>query len=204
MENRCLVEMNLKSVLSNKKIYDEDTGIEEVLAELEYANPLDFSQDISNHKKMRSQIRYLAALFPYKNINDLTNRIYILINNDNFSIDELRQILNGRLLSDPSKKTNEIPVKVIQGIGKCLSEGMSIRATAVEMRVSYDTVEAIEKYLGIKSALHSRHIGYAVNAVRDGLSVRRFGSRYNIPKSTAHRLLIEAKKVLVELGEVNG
>lgn len=182
--------------------YDEEAEFTKVLPTLEYADVLDFAQDShSNHQQLRARIRYLAALFPDKNIIDLSIRIHSLLNNRNLDLEDIRLILTGRKLSDPSKKTREVPITIIQGIGKCLRDGMNIKATAEEMKVSYDTVEAIEDYVGIRSAYKQKQLDTAIILAREGITVRKLASHLNMTRSSAHRLLQQANQILQELGE---
>jgi hypothetical protein len=181
--------------------YDEDSEVVDELTKLEVLSHNAFSTD-ENHQRVRARIRYLAALWPDATLNDLTHRIHALVNNKQFEVDDIRLILQGRRLNDPSKITNEIPLTIIQGIGKCLREGKSLRTTARENRVSYDTVESIERYLGLRSARESKLIDLAVDAVRDKTSVRNFAKQVNVSRSKAHRLLIKGSDVLKELGEI--
>lgn len=180
--------------------YDDEAEVTEALASLEYAMPSEFGIE-DHHQHIRARIRYLAALWPDAKQTELAHRIHGLLNNRNISIDDLRLILQAKRLSDPSKSTNEVPIPVIQGIGKCLREGKTLRTTAREMRVSYDTVERIEKYLGIRSAIRMREIDAAVEAVRGGLSIREFSKASGISRTRAQRMLAHGRSVLVELGE---
>ncbi len=183
--------------------FDEEAEVVTELSRLEFIDPSTFATDaLENHSRVRARIRYLAALWPDANLNDLTHRIHGLVNNKNFDVDDIRTILQGRRLNDTSKITNEIPLPVIQGIGKCLKEGKSLRLTAREMRVSYDTVESIEKYLGVRSAQKMKLVDQAVDAAREGTSIRNFAKQVNVSRSKAHRLLIQGTSVLKELGEI--
>lgn len=183
--------------------YDEEAPMTDAIAALEYASPVDFQQlDLENHQHMRARIRYLGALWPEADLQNLALRIHGVMNNNNFTVEDLRIILQGRKLSDPSRHTNEVPINVIQGIGKCLKEGLSLRATAREMRVSYDTVEAIEKYIGLRSAVRSKQVDAAVEAAREGQSIRTFASTLDVSRSKAQRLLEEGRVILKELGEI--
>lgn len=182
--------------------YDIEAEVMADLPLLEYVRPADFEQEaMGNHQRLRSRVRYLAALWPDAPITDLTQRIHGLLNNQHFDVDDLRLVLQGRRLNDPSKVTNEVPLTIIQGIGRCLRDGMSLRSTAREMRVSYDTVENIERFLGIRSARENRILDAAVNAARDGLSIRVFARQEGLSRGRAHRLLAQGHSVLKELGE---
>lgn len=183
--------------------YDKDAEITQDLKVLEYVQPAQFDvQDYPNHHRLRTRIRYLAALWPDADIKDMSHRIHGLMNNSHFDVDDVRLILQGRRINDPSKTTSEVPLSIIQGIGRCLLKGMSLRSTAREMRVSYDTVEAIEKYLGIRQAREDRIMDAAVDAARDSVSTRKFAAQHGVSKSRAHRLLSKGHSVLRELGEV--
>ena len=184
--------------------YDNEAEFVDSLNALEYVNIEEFDVDIfDNQLRLRSKIRYLSALFPDKNLNELTERIHSLLNNKNLSVEKLRLILSGKKLSDPSQDTHEVRLRIIQGIGKCLNEGMSLRRTAREMGVSFDTVYAIERYTGIHKAYRLRQADRAVYAVRDGLSVRSFAKKENISRTMARTLLNKGRNVLIELGEIN-
>jgi hypothetical protein len=184
--------------------YDNEAEITDALPVLEYIQPNAFKQDeFSNHQKLRSRIRYLAALFPDEDLNNLTHRIHGLINNQRFDVHDIRLILQGRRLNNPSMVTKEVSLPIIQGIGRCLRDGKSLRSTAKDLRVSYDTVEAIEKYLGIRSARELRLMDDAINAVRDGQSIRTFAKDAGISKGKAHRMMIKGHIVLREIGEIN-
>jgi lambda repressor-like predicted transcriptional regulator len=192
-----------KLPLSSIANYDEDSEIIETLAKLEYVNVSDFEQDLfENQSNMRSRIRYLAALFPDDSLITLAKKIGAIINNDNLTEHTLRLILNGKTLADTSKDTNEIRIRIIQGIGKCLQEGMTMRATAKEMNVSYDTVENIEKYVGISKQYKNKLLSKAIDARRDNISIREFSRKNNVSRTYATSLLKKATIVLRELGEI--
>lgn len=202
---------HLKSVLNgttpqmSMAPFDEDSEVLSVLSTLEYVNHNDFDSDLyENHRTLRARIRYIAALFPYSDMNQLTQRVHATINNTNFEVSDIRLILQGRKLSDPSQLTNEVSITIIQGIGKCLREGKSLRQTAKDMKVSYDTVESIERYLGIRSKLKLKLIDDAVIAVREGYSIRKFADQSKVSRSTAQRLLNRGVAILKELGEIDG
>jgi len=197
---RLLNTLNGKSPAPSAGL-DPDAEIHDDLPVLEYADVSDLGLDFTNAQRLRSRVRYLAALWPDANLQDLTHRVHGLLNNKHFTVEDLRIILAGRRLTDPTKHTNEVPLTVIQGIGKCLRDGMSLRATARENRVAYDTVEAIEKFLGIRQSRENKIVDAAVDAARDGVSVRSFAKRYDVSRSKAHRLLAKGQSVLKELGE---
>jgi transposase-like protein len=132
----------------------------------------------------------------------LAHRIHGLVNNRNISIEDMRLILQGRRLNNPQIRTNEIPIPVIQAIGKSLREGTSLRATAKQLRVSYDTVENIERLLGIRSAFRMKQIDDAVDAVRSNKSIREFSRESGISRSRAQRILSHGRSILQELGEI--
>ena len=182
--------------------FDDEAEFITTLPELEYINALDFDQDIfENQIRMRSKIRYLAALFPKENIIQLTHRIHALINNKNMDTDSLRLILQGKSQADPSRTTHEIRINIIQGIGKCLREGLTLRATAREMQVSLDTVIAIEAYLGIRKAFKLKMVDVAVDAAREDWSVRKLAKTLNCSRTLATKLLNRGNQILTELGE---
>jgi len=126
-----------------------------------------------------------------------------ILNNRSITVSDVRLILDGRALYDPSKKTNEVPVERIQTVGRLLTEGATKAAAADAAGVSIDTVDSIDQYLGLTLAWRDRMLTFACDAVREGVSVRRFGERENLPKSTAHRMMVQARAILIELGELD-
>lgn len=182
--------------------YDEDTDLIATISTLEYINAFEFMQiNDESYVKYRSRIRYLAALFPEASLNELTNRIHGLLNNKNMDMGKLRLMLQGKHQFDPSKNTNEIRLAIIQSIGRLLANGVSITATAKELGIAYETVENVERYLGILSQYKLRRIDRAVNAVRDNVSIRAFSKSEGISRTLGRNLLNKGKKILQEIGE---
>lgn len=199
----------------------DDSELMEVLATLEHTNLREFSAMSQSVRGARSNIRYLAALWPDATMKQLVDRIFTLLNNKHMLPEDVRDILaavslgskglsqtdinlllQGKRLEDPTRHTHEVPIQVIQTVGRCLSSGMALRATASAVRCSYDTVARIEALLGLAQAYEDRMMDRAVNAVRDGLSVRMFATNEAISRSAAHRMMVAARKVLIEIGEI--
>jgi hypothetical protein len=198
----------------------EESELMAVLNELECFDLHTFEKASSNVQRMRAHIRYLAALWPDANMLDLTNRIHALINNSRLEFSDIMTILRGERLSETAQlsdlrtvlvggqlynsqtKTNEVPVPTIQGIGRCLRDGMSLAETSRIMHVSVDSVRAVENLLGLRSAYLKKLEDRAVDAVRDAVSVRGFASANGITRARAESLLKTGRSVLVELGEV--
>ena len=198
----------------------EESELLAVLEELECFDLHTFEKASSNVQRMRAHIRYLASLWPESNMLDLTNRIHTLINNSRIDFSDIMTILRGERLSETvqlsdlrtvlvggqlynsQSKTNEVPVPTIQGIGRCLRDGMSLTEAARVMHVSIDTVRAIENLLGLRSAHQKKMEDRAVDAARDAVSVRVFASANGISKSKAQLMLRMGHSVLAELGEV--
>jgi hypothetical protein len=59
----------------------------------------------------------------------------------------------------------------------------------------------VENLLGLRAAYQNRLTDSAVDAVRDGVSVRSFANKHSITKSKAEALLRQGRSVLAELGE---
>lgn len=183
--------------------FDEDAEVVHALVELEYFDPTLMDDSLGgNHQKFRSRVRYLAALWPKATVPMLALRIHGLLNNTNVTVEDIRIILNGQKLSDPSQRTKEISVAIIQAIGKSLAEGTSIRQTASNLRVSVDTVTRIEAYLGINRAVRLRESDTACTAVREGWSVRQLSKKLGVSRSKAQRLIDQGRSILTELGEI--
>ena len=145
-------------------------------------------------RRSRSRLRYLAALMPGRSLHELANAIHYVIDNNNLGISDVRDVLRGG--------KREVPIEKIQLIGTLLASGKSLRQTAKDAGVSYDTVERIESFIGIAEARRLKLVDFACDAVRESWSVRAFASKAGIPKSTAHVFMGRAREVLVELGEI--
>lgn len=197
----------------------EESELLAVLEELESFDMHVFEKDGSSVQRMRANVRYLAALWPEATTIELGHRIHSLINNRNISfsdvmtiirgerlsetaqLQDLRVVLSGGKITNPQEKTNEVPVPIIQGVGRCLREGMSLAETGRVMHVSVDTVRSIENLLGLRAAYEQRLIDSAIDAARDQVSVRVFATQHNISRGKAEVLLKRGRSVLVELGE---
>jgi hypothetical protein len=200
----------------------EDAEVLGLLAQLEHTNLRDFSGIGQSVKASRAAVRYLAALWPDATVRELTDRIYTLLNNRHLLPEDVRDVLNGvslgtrdlspqdvkllvdgRRLNDASKRTREVPIQVIQLIGRCLREGLTFRETARVARCSFDTVAAVDRLLGLRQAYLDKRFDRAVDAVRDGVSNRKFATLEGMSRSAAQRLMQQARTVLVEIGELN-
>lgn len=144
-------------------------------------------------RRHRARLRYLSALLPDRSLHQLADAVHYIIDNNNLTITDVRDVLRGT--------KRDIPITKIQEIGRLLTEGESLRATSKQVGVSYDTVERIESFIGIAEARRLKLVDFACDAVREGWSVRRFAAAAGIPKSTAHAFIGRARLVLTELGE---
>lgn len=150
--------------------------------------------DGASDRALRAKFRYLSALLPDRTLHQLANSIHYVVGSDRVSISQVRDILRGR--------GQDVPIEKIQQIGKELANGTSLRQTAKNVEVSFDTVQRIEHFLGIGEARRLRLIDLACDAVRDDWSVRKFAEVAGIPKSTAHTTMNKARDVLKEIGEL--
>jgi hypothetical protein len=153
-------------------------------------------------RSSRARLRYLAALLPDLDRRRLAEAITGIIANRNLTPGDIRLILDGRSLANPSQRTREVPIEAVQTIGRMLVRGETHVETARAARVSVNTVEAIDGFLGLTQSYQDRLMDDAVNGVREGWSVRQLARTSNISKSQAHRLMVRAREVLVEIGEV--
>jgi hypothetical protein len=151
---------------------------------------------------VRSRVRYIAAIFPTADLRSCAESIHSIIDNRSVTVGDVRIILDGRSLADPSRRTHEVPFERVQQVGLLLSRGMSRAKVARAAGVSVDTVEAIDEYIGFSDAIEQVRIEKAIDAVRDGMSIRKFAATVGVPVTTAHRLIIRARDILAELGEV--
>lgn len=178
-----------------------------VAAELRTMGYLDLRRVVTNIDnesglRMRAHIRYLAALLPNIDRNVLASALHAIVGNSSITPSDMRMIVEGRSLADPTRKTQEPPIERIQTVGRMLTAGSTYRSAAEGAGVSVDLVEAIDRYLGITSAIETRNLDHAVACVREGISVRRFADSAGLSKSSAHRYMQRARAILVELGEV--
>jgi transposase-like protein len=150
----------------------------------------------------RAHLRYLAALLPDLDRTRLSLAITAIVCNDRLPERDIRLILDGRSLQDPTRRTNEVPIEAIQTVGRMLSQGRGIREAARAARVGKNTVMAIDNFLGLTTAYQDKVLDDAIVAVREGWSVRELAATSDLSKSQAHRLMRKAREVLVEIGEV--
>ena len=204
MLNQELRQLRARINMPGALPFDDDAPVVNELKKMGY---LDLRQVVStideeSGLRLRARIRYLAALLPNIDRNLLASALHAIVNNRSVTISDMRLIVDGRSLADPTRRTHEPPIERIQTVGRMLQSGSTYRAAAEGAGVSVDLVESIDRYLGITQALDDRIMGYAVEAVREGESVRKFADREGLSKSTAHRYMQRARAVLVELGEV--
>ena len=179
---------------------DENEELQDFLKEAAYLTTEDLSdlgeqiETLSATRRNRARVRYLAALMPNKSLHQLADSIHFVIDNQHLSVSDVRDVLRGG--------KRDVPLDKIQLIGQKLIEGGSLRGTAREVGVSYDTVERIESFIGISEARRLKLVDFACDAIREGWSVRGFATAAGIPKSTAHVMMGRARSVLVELGEL--
>lgn len=195
-----LIATLLNGSVNNGSFDADNTELTNFLEEAAYLTTDDISDlgeqfdGLSAGRRSRSRLRYLAALMPGRSLHELANAIHYVIDNNNLSISDIRDVLRGG--------RREVPIEKIQHIGTLLASGLSLRQTAKDAGVSYDTVERIELFIGIAEARRLKLVDFACDAVREQWSVRNFAIKAGIPKSTAHVFMGRARNVLVELGEI--
>lgn len=184
--------------------YDPEAPVVRELKRLGYIDVRSLADafDGDTSRTSRARLRYLAALLPDLDRRKLSEAITGIISNPNLVEADIRLILDGRSLADPTLRTREVPVESIQTVGRLLSRGVSQAEAARAARVSLNTVEAIDEFLGLTQAYQDKLMDGAVTAVREGWSVRELAKVEEISKSQAHRLMVRAREVLIEIGEV--
>lgn len=184
--------------------YDADAPVVKELKRLGYIDlhtlADEFDGDVT--RTSRARLRYLAALMPDLDRRRLAETLTAIINNPSLLERDVRAILDGRSLGDTSRLTREIPIEAVQTVGRMLTRGETHVETARAARVAVNTVEAIDSFLGLTQAYQDRLMDAAVIAVRENWSVRQLGREVSISKSQAHRLMVQARQVLSEIGEV--
>jgi AraC-like DNA-binding protein len=181
--------------------YATDAPVREDLKVLGYSDLRSFIIEGTTVRSVRTRMRYLAALFPHLSFVELANAIHAVLGNKSLTLSDVRLVLEGRRLNDPSKRTGEVPVEAIQKVGDVLATGGSRLAAARAAGVSVDTVNAIDDYLEISQRYDDNLMDIAVTGVRSGWSVRELAKVAKMSKSTAHRYLGRARLVLAEIGE---
>lgn len=172
--------------------FDADTVLP-WLEEAATTSMLQLSRPINNHEvSYRWAIRALAACFSEMGSTELALRISSVLNNDQLTIPDVKEILEG---SD-----RDLPLKKIQQIGKLLSEGEGYTAIARNLKVERRTISKIDKVIGITQARDDRLITYATQlAQEDNLSIRTFASKYNLTISKARNIIKNSQKITQEL-----
>lgn len=185
-------------------MYDPDAPVVKELRRLGYIDLHAAVDELSDMtvRTGRAHLRYLAALLPDLDRNTLAQAIAGIVSNNFLPERDVRLILDGRSLQDPTRRTNEVPIEAIQTVGRLLAGGRGVREAARAARVAKNTVLAIDNFLGLTTAYADRMMDAAVLAVREGWSVRELAKDAGISKSQAHRLMVKAREVLVEIGEV--
>lgn len=195
-----LINTLITGSVSNGAFDAENDELAAFLEEAAYLTTDDLSdlgdqfEGLGAGRRSRSRLRYLAALMPGRSLHELAGAIHYVIDNDNLGISDVRDVLRGG--------KRDVPIDKIQLVGQLLSAGTSLRQTAKDAGVSYDTVERIESFIGIAEARRLKLVDFACAAVRESWSVRHFAGKAGIPKSTAHVFMGRAREVLVELGEI--
>lgn len=188
----------LRGIHTSTLPYDEEAPIASDLAEGRFSWEGEMTTSAA-----RSRIRYLAGLFPEASFEELVAHITgVLADARDLTESDVRFILAGRRL-DNGQRTDEVEVERIQQAGKLLREGRPKTQIAKLAGVSRDTVQAIDWYLGVTEALRQKRIETACDCVRDEVTVRQAAKRLGVSKSEAHRLMRDARSVLVEIGEVS-
>ncbi len=184
--------------------YDSDAPVVQELRRLGYIDihTLSDAFDGDTSRTSRARLRYIAALLPDLDRKTLSVTITGIVANPNLTEGDVRLILDGRSLADPTQRTREVPIESIQTIGRLLTAGVSQAEAARAARVSLNTVEAVDDFLGLTQAYQDRLMDDAVLAVREGWSVRELARIAEVSKSQAHRLMQRAREVLIEIGEV--
>jgi predicted transcriptional regulator len=195
---RLIERMSAQRSLS--QFVGDDAGIHKVIANGGLSSADFVSAD--RVELRRSEVRYLAALFPDASLGELTDVIYDIIDNDNITRADLRMMLAGYSMHDASKRLNDTPIEVVQSVGRMLREGRGRTEISRTIRVSEDTVYRIDRFLGLSDAYRARLLDSAIQAVRDGVSTRVWAKQAGLSKSVAGRLMKQGREVLVELGEL--
>ena len=196
---RNLLHTLLVGSTTNTPFDSENEELQNFLRESAYLSSEDL-QDLGDNlhggtsRRNKSKLRYLAALLPDKSLHELASSVHYIIDNSHLGISDVRDILRGQ--------KQDVSLEKIQAIGKNLMAGESLRQTALNVGVAFETVDRIDSFVGITEARRLKLVDFACDAVRSGWSIRKFADKAGIPKSTAYVYLKKAKSVLIEIGEL--
>ena len=182
--------------------YSEDAPMVEDLAVLSRLDLSTIVDEDGSNRSGRAKIRYLAALFPDAALPQLAENVSAVIDNRHLSLSDMRLILDGRSLADPSRATREVPLQAIQTVGAMLRDGASIVDAADAAGVGRATVRAIDQFLGLTRRAADRQLEAAIDLVREGAPSRAIARALGVSQTTALRLQRRAVEVLTELGEI--
>jgi hypothetical protein len=184
--------------------FDEDAQVVAALdGELQFLDLSAFEDAGEQTRRGRAMVRYLVALFPHEtSLPSLANRIHAVLGNPHLDEADIRRILDGRSAKDPSVRYQHIPYQRIQMVGAALMDGKPRTEAARVSGISVDTVTIIDEFLGLSVKRRSQQLDVAADAVREGWSVRQCANVLGVPRNTAHRLMHQARAILVELGEL--
>lgn len=167
--------------------YDGWTVIVDTVRTATYADTHElFSQSSTLHRRLRSVAALLAA-------------------------DELEA---AELLAAVTAQPEALMLKLVVGSGRDV-EFVSLRTIVVGLRrglpqgqvaaaagVGRKTVAAFEADFEIAERLSDREVDVAVEFVREGMSVSDLQETLEVSRGKAQRLMVKARGVLVELGEI--
>jgi len=181
--------------------FDLDAPVCKDLSTLSYTD-LHALRDEASVVSSRARIRYLAALFPDLGLVSLAESVHAIIDNPNLSVGDVRLILDGRSLADPTRRTREVDLHAIQTIGRLISSGVSVVGAARRAGVSRTTARSVDEYLGLSQVYHDRAMDITIDLTREGASTRAIADVLQVSQSTACRWQRKARSVLKELGEL--
>lgn len=157
---------------------------------------------LAEARTARSQIRYLAALFPDMSTPELATWLAGALGSRFYTADDLRLVLEGLSLNDPSKGTNEVPLDAIRTVGRILLASGNKEEAARQSGLSAKAVQAIDKATGITQSIEDYDMDTAVIAAREGWTLAKLAKVIGRDRYKARRLMRRATSVLKELGEI--
>jgi hypothetical protein len=142
----------------------------------------------------RAGVRYLAARWPDLPLPRLAEEVHQHLGSpEDMSLADLRAVLTGRSLRDPSRVIERVPLEAIQAVGGIVRRGGSLSAAARATGLSLDTVRAIDEASGLRH-IRRAHVLAAVRQARArGASVRGTADAVGLPRATAHRIIREVE-----------
>lgn len=164
----------------------------------------------AKNKHLRNHLKILAALFSKNNIDkDLFSVLDFIGNIELYDTPTKKkqnkkytQEIMAELLGLYGRFTDEITIQQWKEFIELVSTGHSASLASKLAGIPKNTAVAMDRDYGFSDKYFDRILTDAINAVRENISVRNFAKTRNFKFSKARVLLVNARAILKELGEL--